>query len=156
MKTLVLYATKYGAARKIAESLAESLSDADLCNIKEGYPTNFAKYDCVIIGSSVYAGSIRPEAKAFIAQAVSALEGKRLGLFICGMDAQRYEDCLKKNYPAEILQQAVVTDFLGGIFDPAKANFAERTIFRAASKLSSYQNTIDVEKIKQFAQAMET
>jgi len=42
----------------------------------------------------------------------------------------------------------------GGIFDPAKANFLEKLIMKIVVKQSGYINTIDNEKISEFAEAM--
>jgi hypothetical protein len=46
--------------------------------------------------------------------------------------------------------------FLGGIFDPKKAGFAERLIMKAAAKLSDYSDTIDNDKIEKFVEVMKT
>jgi len=42
-------------------------------------------YDCIIVGSSVYAGMFRKKAKAFLSQNADVLRQKKLGLFVSGM-----------------------------------------------------------------------
>ena len=154
MKTLILYATKYGATREIAERISKHMDSAVLHDLKQADVPALANFDCVIIGSPLYAGSIRKEVKAFLAQHADQLRGKTLGLFLSGMapaDEQKY---FADNFPPEILQAASATSLLGGIFDPQKAGALARLIMKAATKQSGYQDTISDEHIEQFAAAM--
>jgi len=155
MNTLILYATKYGATRKIAEDIADGMGGAVLHDLKQGSIPALAGFDCVIIGSSLYAGSIRKEAKTFLAQNAEQLSGKKLGLFLSGMAKGEVEKAFTDNFPADLLQKAKETSFLGGIFDPQKAGGLERLIMKAVTKQSGYVSTIDEEKIKQFAARMQ-
>ena len=154
MKTLLLYATKHGATREVAQRIAKLLDGAVLHDLKQGGVPSLAEYDCIIIGGSIYAGMLRKEAKTFAAQNADALRGKRLGLFLCGMDASQEQAFFKANIPADILQAAKATSFMGGIFDPKKAGAMGRLIVKVAAKQSEYIDSIDDEKIKQFAEVM--
>jgi len=154
MRTLILYATKYGATQEIAEAISGQIGGAVLHDLKQGETPPLADFDCVIIGSSLYAGSIRKEAKVFLAQNAAQLRGKKLGLFLSGMaqgDEQKY---FTDNFPPDMLQETTAASFLGGIFDPQKAGAMERLIMKAVTKKSGYVRTIDDEKIKQFAARM--
>lgn len=154
MKTLILYATKHGAAREAARRIADKIDGAVLHYLKQGGVPPLAGFDCVIIGSSVYVGSFRKEAKTFLAQNAEVLRSKRLGIFLCGMDASQEQAYLKANVPPDILQTAKGACFLGGIFDPKKAGAMGRFIMKAVAKQSEYTDTIDNEKIAQFAEGM--
>ena len=153
MKTVILYATKYGAATEIARRIAERTDGAVLYDLKQGVP-DLAGYDCIIVGSSVYAGMFRKEAKAFLSQNADILQQKKLGLFASGINPDENQRVFADNVPAEVLQSARTTAFLGGIFSPQKANLAERLIVKAAAKQAAYLNTIDDGKIGQFSEAM--
>ena len=153
MKTIILYATKHGAAAEIARRIADKIEGAGIYNLKQGN-LSLDYYDNVIIGSSIYAGMIRKEAKTFISQNIDILKDKKLGLFICGLSASGDEDFFKNNFPAELLEAAKVKSFLGGIFDPKKANALERFIIKLVSKKSIYVDTINDRKIEQFVQAI--
>jgi len=150
MNTLILYATKHGATREIAEHISERIGDALLHDLKQSDIPNLNGFDCVIIGSSLYAGSIRKEAKAFLAQNVDHLEGKKVGLFLSGMSKSDEKKYFDDNFPPKILQVAKTASFLGGIFDPQKAGTMERLIMKAVTKQSKYVNNINDEEIKQF------
>ena len=155
MRTLILYATKYGATCKIAESIADSMGGAVLHDLKQGGIPALAGFDCVIIGSSLYAGSIRKEAKVFLAQNADQLSGKRLGLFLSGLAKSDEQKYFRDNFPADLLEKAKAACFLDGIFDPKKAGAVERLIMKAVTKQSGYVSTIDEAKIKQFAALMQ-
>ena len=155
MKTIILYASKYGAAREIARRIAKKIEGAKLHDLKGGNIPPLDQYDCIIIGSSLYAGTIRKEAKSFLAQNSRILMEKQLGLFLSGLGGAPGEDTEKtywaKNIPDELLKHAKAAMFLGGIFDPAKCGFLERLIIKAVAKTADYTDTIMDERITQLA-----
>ena len=156
MKTLILYASKHGAAREIAQRISSGMADAVIHDLKHKGIPPLAQFDCVITGSSLYAGSIRREAKAFLSKNTDGLQGKRIGLFLCGLDAKSEKNYFAKNFSPDIVQAAKAAVFLGGIFDPKKCGKMERFIMKIVAKQSGYVNTINNEKIKQFIEAMKT
>lgn len=154
MKTLILYATKHGAAKEIAGRIAQRIPDSMACDLKSSGIPSVSQFECVILGSSIYVGAIHKEAKTFLAQNTDALHDKRLGLFLSGMDPSRETEFFDTNFSHEILQAATAKSFLGGVFDPQKAGFMERLIMKAVAKQSAYTNTILDDKIGQFAEVM--
>lgn len=154
MKTLILYATKHGAAKEIAGRIAEHIPGSMVCDLKNNGIPPISQFDCIILGSSIYAGAIHKEAKMFLTQNTDTLCNKRLGLFLSGIDASRETAFFEANFSLEILQAAKIKSFLGGVFDPKKAGFMERLIMKAVAKQSAYTNTILDDKIGQFAEVM--
>ena len=154
MKTLILYATKYGAAEEIAKRIAAQLENSTAINLKQAGDVQIGDYDCIIVGSSVYAGTFRKEAKAFLTQNADELCKKKLGLFICSMGDSNEDEVFKTNVPNSIIEAAIAKASLGGAFDPKKANFFERLIMKAVAKQSGYIDKINDEKISTFAKEM--
>jgi len=157
MKTLILYASKYGAASEVARRIATQFGSTkliDLNDIKKVSALDLSKYDCVIVGSSVYAGQIRPAAKHFVSRNEDELAQKRLGLFIVGFDSDKEDLAFTVNFSEGLLEAAQAKLFAEGIFDPRKANFAERLIIKAVIKQNDYTDRIDDEKIATFAQEL--
>jgi len=154
MKTIIFYATKYGAAEEIAKRIAEKIGGAVIHNLKEAAPS-FADFDCIIIGSSVYAGKIRKEAKEFLTKNKDALLKKKYGLFVSGIGADGEKKYFSDNFPHEILQNAKTAGFMGGIFDPKKAGAFERFIIKLIVKHPDYINIIDEDRIIKFAEILE-
>ena len=162
VRMLILYATKYGAAEEIAKRIAENTSNAEIHNLKQNDIPKLSAFDCVIIGSSLYAGMIRKEAKAFLSKNADELHKiasceKKVGLFLSGIDVdpEKEKTYFETNFSSDLLQLAKVKTFLGGIYDPKKAGFAERFIYKLATKQSTYADKIDNDKIVQFAKDME-
>jgi len=152
MATLILYASKHGAAKEIAGRIAGKIEGAVMCDLKQSDIPALSDFDCVIIGSSLYAGSMRGEAKAFIAKNADELCGKSVGLFLSGFSVS--DSDFEKNFPPKLLQAAKAKAFLGGIFDPQKATAIERFIIKIVMKKAAYIERIDDDAIAKFADAM--
>lgn len=155
MKTLILYATKHGATREIAERIAKQIGAATLFHLKDGTLPQLDEYDAILIGSPVYAGQVRSEVKTFAAQHTDTLKTKTLGLFLSGINQEGMASYLETNYPKDIVAHAKATAMPGGVFDPAKAGFFEKLIMRAVAKKTTYTNTLSDEEIKRFAEALQ-
>ena len=156
MKTLILYATKHGAAKEIAERISKQLGNAKFYDLKEDGKPQLLGFDCIIIGSSVYAGSFRKEAKSYLTEHADDFKNKKLGLFISGISESDGEDVFKSNVPTEVLQSVKAKAALGGIFDPKKSGFFGRLIMKIVTKKTEYINTISDEKINSFVEALKS
>ena len=154
MKTIILYATKHGAAAEIAKRIAAQIDGAIMHDLKQADIPTLSDFGCVIVGSAIYAGTFRKEAKDFLAQNTNELITKKLGLFISGMSESESDDAFKANVPDDVLQAATVKSVLGGIFDPKKSNFFERLIMKIVTKQSGYVSNITDEKIATFVEAI--
>jgi len=115
MKILIIYYSRTGITKKIAEYLAQKL-DADieeiidlkdrkgpinyviagkdatqkkLTDIKESY-NNLKNYDTIIIGTPVWAWTITPAIRTYIQKNIAELKDKRVFAF-CTMSANGYE-----------------------------------------------------------------
>jgi menaquinone-dependent protoporphyrinogen oxidase len=157
MSTLILYASKYGAAHEIAQRILNRIENGVLHNLKDKNIPSLDKFDCVVIGSSLYAGSIRREAKKFMAFYADSLKGKKIGLFLSGIggnDEKSERAYIKNNFPDAVLNMAKVSFVLGGAFDPQKAGLIDRLIIRIVTGKSGYINTISDKKIDLFAEAL--
>ena len=152
MKTLIIYATKYGATEKIAQSIANHLNNADLHDINSSGTVSLDDYDCIILGSPLTAGQIRKEIKSFAAEYSTQLQSKRLGIFLSALQVDGETEYFKQNFSEELIDNAAAKACLGGIFDPEKCGFFARKIIKAVAKLDTYTTTVDEEKIKLFAQ----
>ena len=156
MNTIVLFATKHGAAQEIANRIANRMDGAIAHDLKQSNTPDIADFDCVVVGSSVYAGAIRKEAKAFLSQNANTLKNKKIGLFLSGMSSGEMQKAFTENVPDDVLQSAKVKASLGGVFDPNKAGFMERVIMRIVTKQSGFVSTIDDKKIDEFVRGMDS
>lgn len=94
MKTLIVYASKYGTTKKCAEKLAEKLAEAlvetTLYSCDGKNTISLKGYERVILGSSVYIGRPRKNFKKFIQNNNHVLLDKKIALFICSKETEDY------------------------------------------------------------------
>jgi menaquinone-dependent protoporphyrinogen oxidase len=157
MTTLILYATKYGAAHEIAQRILNRMDNAVLHNLKDKNIPPLDQFECIIIGSSLYASSIRKEAREFLALYANNIKDKKIGLFLSGIggnDTKSERRYFFDNFPDCVLKAAKIAIMLGGVFDPKKAGLFERLIIKIVTKKTSYINTISDEKINLFVEAL--
>lgn len=137
MKTLILYATTHGSTAVCAEKLAKILGgQTDVSGLKHFSGFDAAQYDCVIVGSSIYGGSVVKEAKDFCRTNCNALLKKPFAIFFSCLsenekDIQNY---LNQNFPPELAKHALACSSLGGAFYFTKLNFLERLIDKGLAK----------------------
>lgn len=146
MKTVIIYATKHGFAKKCSEILSTKLKDnVDICNLKEHKSIELNQYDKVIIGGSIYMGQIQKEVKEFCLKNQGELKKKKIGLFICGMsEDDKIKDLLNNSFPQELISISIARESFGGEFILSKMNFFERFIVKKIAK-----TTVDISKFKE-------
>ena len=82
MKTIVVYESKYGATRKYAGWLADSLA-CELYERKAIQPEKLREYDAIVYGGGLYAGGV--SGIRLLIDNFEALRHKNLVLFTCGL-----------------------------------------------------------------------
>lgn len=85
-KVLVTYSSKHGATKEIAENISTILHDTGIDNVIEpvGNIPTVEAYRAVIIGSGVYIGSWRKEAKKFLMKHTNQLAKLPVWVFSSG------------------------------------------------------------------------
>lgn len=155
MKTLVVYATKYGCTEKCATKLAaELLGEVKLHNLKDGIPA-LDEYNQVVIGGSIYMGQIQKEVAEFCKQKEDELQIKGLGLFIvCMREGEMAQEQLNTVYPKGLSNHAKAKGIFGGEFIFSKMSFMDKLITKVIAKTSADVSNIDHESIYSFAEKM--
>lgn len=156
MSTLIIYASKYGVTKQIAELLAKKIGPGvTVRNIKDG-GCDIGRFDRVIIGGSIYMNKIQNSISSFLKANEKELLQKKLGLFIGCYTPAGTEGYLEQFFPAQLLQHASVTGMLGGIMQYDKMNFVFRKIFQSLKKIDGFNKEfkepkIETELISEFA-----
>lgn len=167
MKTIIIYATKYGCTEKCAGFLKEKLSgEVDLHNLQGKKDVNLSQYERVILGGSIYMGKIRRSMTEFCQNNLNQLASKKIGLFICCADTKAPLEELKSNYPAALVDKAAVIDTFGGEVVLKRLSFIDRGIYKMGSKMTAEKgtdeaagiihdvNNVLIDNIDHFAQSM--
>ncbi len=130
MRTAIVFTTKHGATRRVAEEMKALRPDIkfDLINLREEKNPDLDHYSTVIIGMPVYQGLPSLDVEHFCMDYVSLLRSKKLGLFVCGVlpageDRNREMDLA---YSIPLVSHAAAYEFINSSYDVGKLNFIER------------------------------
>ena len=142
MTVLVVYGTRYGATRGIAERLAETLrSCGQHVDVQEANPLlDATPYDAFVIGSAAYQGSWLEGPVEFVMRHVDLLADHPVWLFSSGplgtspTDSQG-RDLLEVTRPSQFgeLEEALLPrgmQVFYGALDPGRLRFLDRLIRR--------------------------
>jgi len=157
MRTLIVYATKYGCTEKCAEKLAGKLEgEVDLRNLRSGRIADLAPYDRVVIGGSMYMGKIQKEVGRFCTEHLGELKEKKLGLFICAMaEGEDAAKELNEAFPSELASAAAAREVFGGEFVFSKMNFLHKMIVKKIAKTDQDVLKLSEESIDRFARSLQ-
>lgn len=159
MKTLIVYATKYGCTKRCAEILKSYLNgEVNIISAKAD-KINLAEYDAVLIGGSVYMGKIRKDITYFCNRNLKQLLRKKIGLFVCCYTPNGTEGFFETLFPLELLRHASYVTSVGGKMDYEKMNFLYRKLFQSLKKIDGFNEgftepEINDDEIKKLAEAI--
>lgn len=141
MKTLIVYASKHGSAKKCSKILSEKIKgEVTLVNILKETMPDLITFDNIIVGGSIYVGKVQKEISEFCSKNLNTLLDKKVGLFICCMNKKEIESQFNNSFPQELLNKAVTKESFGGEFIFKDMNFFERTITKIISKALSKED----------------
>ncbi|HMK45444.1 MAG TPA: flavodoxin domain-containing protein [Methanocella sp.] len=110
MKALVVYGTRSGATKQIADEIGKTLEEQGYATtVRDAKQTNDLRaqdFDLVIVGSSIWATMWKRQTMGFLKRNRKALAGKKVALFSSGL--------------------------AGG--DPAQAGYARKSVEKVAAK----------------------
>lgn len=131
-RTLIVYSTKYGSTRQLADKLARVLGPATAVTPAEFCPQH-REYESVVLGSPLYGEKILPEIEDFVANHCGWLQTKRVALFAAGL--MPFAACLEGIRTA--LGDCVVWNgMFGGVLDPAAVDEADLLALQKFVKLT--------------------
>lgn len=145
MKTAILYLTRDGQTKKIAERIASQLTDCTLINLRDQAvvsATNFANFDQIVIGASIRYGHFDPLLEQFIAQHSALLNNKKSAFFSVNLTARKANRNTPETntYTRKLLARiawkpTLVEVFAGALFYPRYGWF-DRMMIRFIMKIT--------------------
>jgi len=153
MKAALIFSSAHGTTEKASHLLKKQLKgDVDVINLKESSNLSLKDYNSVILGSSIYAGSVKSKLKQFIKQNQNALATKKIGLFICCMyEGDKATKQFETAYPLELRKLSVSNGLFGGEFILSNLNFFERKIIKMIDGVTTDVSKLNVQEIQKFA-----
>jgi menaquinone-dependent protoporphyrinogen oxidase len=152
MKALVVFDTRHGNTRQLAQKLAKALGEgAETFELGTQGRAAIDKYDAIVLGGPVYAKSWSRRAAAFARDNLDALKEKRFAAFSSGYDIGAGSGILKAALPPELSNAAVALSGLGGAFVMSRMNAIERFILKTVAKVASDSSSVDEKAILDLA-----
>lgn len=151
MKTLIVYATKFGAVEKAAELINSKLIDkAEVIDLKKNKAPKAEDYDFILIGGSIHMGKIQKSISSYIDKNKDVLMKKRIGLFIsCGYH-ENIEDYLHTVLGDKLYKHAEIKADVGYAYYLEKMNAIFRKMIKGIAKIESTvenYNEAEIDKI---------
>lgn len=157
MKTLILFATKYGSVEKVAKLIEKDLmGEVTLVNVKTDAVPNLESFDTIVIGGSIHVGQIQKTITKWIESNLQPLLKKRIGLFLCAghVDPKMIEQELNSAFDKTLFEHAIVKEVLGYEMIYDDMNFFDKFIIKMVTKSKANRSEIKEEAIKQFAKQL--
>lgn len=156
MKSIIIYATKYGCTEKVSNLLKSKMGgEVLLVNVIQEKVPDIGEYDTIILGGSIYIGKIHKKLTGYIKSNLELLLKKRIGLFICG--SEEPEACEKElisAFPSELQNHAISKEVFGYEIYVEKLNFIEKKMMKAIKGVCESISELSEEKIESFAKKM--
>lgn len=132
---LLVYATKYGSTKEIAEAIGKTLEESGLAvDVKPvGDATSIAGYDAVVLGSALYIGKFMKDAKRFLETNQEELAKMPVAVFASGpMSAEEDMSEVDKQLEANLALvpsiKPIATKVFIGAYDPGKLRFPDTLV----------------------------
>ena len=135
MKTLILYASKYGFTEDCVCKLASRLTgEVVAVDVAKDPMPDAAAFDAIILGGPVYMGRIPKALSGCIQTNLDRIQSRNLGLFLsCGLPDQ-FPESLKNAFPKALLEQAVSIQCFGGELRTERMKGMDRMISGVMAK----------------------
>ncbi len=155
MRVLVAYRSKYGTCEKAARLLAERISgEVVLADLKRERPGDLSAYGTVLIGGSIYAGTIQKEIRSFCESRQQELLDRQVGLFLCCLyTGEKARLQLQASFPDWLLAHAFAALPVGGELHLDRLSLPDRIIMKVLGKQREDIRNLDTSRIDQLAQA---
>ncbi len=155
--TLILYTSKSGVTRDIAQTIKSHLNGkSTVVNLKDFDESVLFSCQSIVLGAPIYMGYIRKPMRRFVIKHLETLLKKDVYLFIVGVDTDiDLDKYLAMSYPKEIIAHAKLKKHLGGEFRAESralfSRFIMQRIKEEFAKERDIEEAIDTDKILEFA-----
>ncbi|PAT02185.1 hypothetical protein CI105_02240 [Candidatus Izimaplasma bacterium ZiA1] len=131
---LIVYASKKGATRKVAQMIKDNKENIQLVDINEKLP-NLNEYENIYIGTPIYIGMINKKIKKLINENLEILLTKKVNIFLVGMNEKELENTIINNFPKSLREKSIIVH-VGGAYYFNKLNFFQKLIVKKVANIT--------------------
>lgn len=154
----IYYASKYGAVSDAVERINGYLGGrAELFDLgRQGMPKHVDPKGPILVGSSIYAGSVMKPVREFCERHLSELLSVRTGLFVsCLYREEEGRKQLEEAFPPELKAHAFNGWVIGGRLEIEKLSMFHRLIITKMIKQTENIDTIDDQLLREIAESVD-
>ncbi len=158
MKTLIVYASKYGFTEEVVDQIKQSISHSCyVVNIKNENINKQAieSVDNIIVAASMYVGAINKKMQEFIVSNETDLMKKNIGIVVTGMQKDEIENEITNSFSKELLKHSSFTEWIGGKFNIDKMSWMDKMIVKKVANCKETTTLFFDEKYKSIVSAIE-
>ncbi|MBI9015117.1 MAG: hypothetical protein JEZ08_22990 [Clostridiales bacterium] len=155
MKTIIIYSTKHGFTKTVAEQLSKMVDDS-----VELFDTNEVTYDIIsdaekiIFGCPVYSGKLRREMVDLINKYKTDLIEKTIGMYVCSVNEFKTSNYLEQSLSKGIINHLSSVVYAGYGVDFDHMKLFEKVAIRTIIKKGDMDTGIKVEALKKLVKKL--
>ncbi|MFO8041811.1 MAG: flavodoxin domain-containing protein, partial [Alkalispirochaeta sp.] len=116
MRVLIAYAGKKGATSELAQAMAEAAAQVgsggdgvhpEVVDLRQNPPVDITRYDRVIIGGAVYAGTVHKAVGEFCRNNLEKLQHRPVALFLSALREDDLPGAFERSFPQELRSHAI-------------------------------------------------
>ena len=147
MKTAIIYESKKGFTKKVANLIHENLSDSVISNT-----STFDKsieYEHYVLLSPLYYGQLNKKIKEFIELNLGVLLRNKVTIIFSGMNVKEFDNIFEMNLSKDLLAHAEIIH-AGGAYNFKKLNFLEKFIVKKVAGVKESFEEFKEDSIREF------
>ena len=149
MKAIIVYDTKHGTSKLVAERVAEAIKgkggQAELLNLRTQDAPELGAYDAIAIGGPFYMGQWSKRARSFASANSAVLAGKAIGLFSVGTNPELDDATARASLPASVAAAVSASAHVGGRIQFKKLCRLEQFIVKKVTGKAEDSSTLDLD-----------
>jgi menaquinone-dependent protoporphyrinogen oxidase len=158
MSVLIAYRTRYGTTGKCAGLLRDRLSaETHIADLKREREPEIEPHDTVILGGSIYGGTIQQDLISFCEYHREALLERRVGLYLCCLyQGEKARQQIHATYPSWLVAHASLMSSFGGEIEIGQLSLLDRLVVRNLFGYKHDISLLDMGEVERFAQSVNT
>ncbi len=155
MKTIIIYSTKHGFTKTVAEQLNKMINDS-----VQLFDTNEVTYEIIsdaekiIFGSSVYSGKLRRDMVDLINTYKTDLVEKTIGMYVCSVNEFKTTSYLEQSLSKGFINHLSSVVYAGYGVDFDQMKLFEKMAIRTIIKKENMDTGIKVEALEQLVKKL--
>jgi menaquinone-dependent protoporphyrinogen IX oxidase len=156
-KVLIIYSTKYGTSKLVAEYIKLKLTDVIVCDILNINIHKIKEADIIILGASVYYNGMRGEMKRLLFKERKALSKPALALYVCsGVQEEESRNTQPRNvFGRRLCNRALISICAGYRIEFDKMDVRDKQFLQRVSRLTEDKEEIYTQEIDRLIETVE-